>query len=274
LIDLHLHTTASDGALSPSALALQARAAGLSVFSVTDHDTVAGLAEAQRSAVDAGIECIAGIEISAVSDGRDVHMLGYFIDAASGSLQRFLERQREDRLRRVREMGGRLAALGAPIDVTPILADASRGRSVGRPQIAEALLAAGHIATRDEAYSRFLEFGGPAFVPRCGTSPAEVVALIHDAGGLASMAHPGLTRLDHLIPQLAGAGLDALEARHSDHDRETEARYRAMARELGLLITGGSDFHGADSGHRVSQLGVVTLPEEDYAALKARAARV
>ena len=274
MIDLHLHTTASDGALSPSALALQARAAGLSVFSVTDHDTVAGLAEAQRSAVDAGIECIAGIEISAVSDGRDVHMLGYFIDAASGSLQRFLERQREDRLRRVREMGGRLAALGAPIDVTPILADASRGRSVGRPQIAEALLAAGHIATRDEAFSRFLEFGGPAFVPRCGTSPAEVVALIHDAGGLASMAHPGLTRLDHLIPQLAGAGLDALEARHSDHDRETEARYRAMARELGLLITGGSDFHGADSGHRVSQLGVVTLPEEDYAALKARAARV
>ena len=270
MIDLHLHTTASDGTLSPSALVLQARDAGLSVFSVTDHDTTAGLAEARDAAATAGLEFVPGIEITAVADGRDIHVLGYFLDPSSASLTRFLSAQRDDRLRRVREMGGRLAALGAPIDIAPILADAARGRSVGRPQVADALLAAGHVVDRDEAFSRYLEFGGPAFIPRCGAAPADAVAIIHGAGGLASLAHPGLLRRDDLIPVMAAAGLDALEARHSDHDAEMEARYRALARDLGLAVTGGSDFHGGD-GHRVPRLGIVGLPAEDYEALKRRA---
>lgn len=270
MIDLHLHTTASDGTLSPPDLVGKARAAGLSIFSITDHDTTAGLADGLAAARAAGAELVPGIEISAVADGRDVHVLGYFIDPAAGALRAFLDRQREDRVRRVREMGTQLAALGAPIDVAPILAEAARGRSVGRPQIASALLAAGHVTTRDEAFRRFLEFGGPAFVPRCGATPAEVVAIIHDAGGLASLAHPGLMRRDHLIAPLAAAGLDALEVRHSDHDVATETKYRALARALGLLVTGGSDFHG-DSGYRVSRLGAVTLSPEDFAPLRARA---
>ena len=272
MIDLHTHTTASDGTYAPSELVSKARAAGLLHFSITDHDTTAGLAEARAAARHEGLELIDGIEISAVSEGRDVHVLGYFIDPESPVLRAFLARQRDDRLRRVREMGTRLQALGAAIDVAPILADAARGRSVGRPQIAAALVAAGHVATRDDAFRQFLEFGGPAFIPRAGAPPEEVVGIIHAAGGLASLAHPGLARRDHLIPVLAAAGLDAIEVRHSDHDAATEARYREMARALGLLVTGGSDFHG-DSGHRESRLGRVTLDAEDFAALRTRATR-
>jgi predicted metal-dependent phosphoesterase TrpH len=272
VIDLHLHTTASDGALPPPELVIQARAAGLSIFSITDHDTTAGSEAALAPARDAGLELVPGIEISAVADGRDVHVLGYFIDPTSPRLRRFLLDQREERLRRVRDISARLAALGVPVDVAPIVADAARGRSVGRPQIAEALLAAGHVTTRNEAFDRFLESGGPAFVPRRGARPEEVIGIIHEAGGLASLAHPGLTRRDELIPALAAAGLDALEARHSDHDPATEARYRTLARQLGIAVSGGSDYHGVDAGHRVAMLGRITLDVEDFATLRDRAA--
>lgn len=207
-----------------------------------------------------------------MAEGRDVHVLGYFIDTASGSLRAFLDRQRADRVRRVVEMSDRLSALGYPIDVAAILADATGGRSVGRPQVAAALLAAGHVRTRDEAFDRFLEFGGAAYVARAGTTPADVVAIIHKAGGVASLAHPGVTARDDLIAPLAAAGLDALEARHSDHDRATEARYRALAAGLGLLVSGGSDYHGA-SGHRAGRLGQVTLARDDFDKLAAAAGR-
>ena len=215
---------------------------------------------------------VPGIEISAVTDGRDLHILGYFIDTASAALRAFLVRQREDRVRRLAEMGRRLSALGCPIDVAPIAAAAARGQSVGRPQVAAALLAAGHVQTRDEAFQRFLEFGGAAFVPRLGASPEEVVDLIHAAGGVASLAHPGITQRDHLIAPLAAAGLDAIEAAHSDHDAATEARYRALAADLGLLVTAGSDFHGA-SGHRASRFGSVSLTAGEFDALSDAADR-
>ena len=269
MIDLHLHTTASDGTLSPSELVFQARAAGLSIISITDHDTTAGSDAAQAVARDAGLRLVPGIEISAVAEGRDVHVLGYFFDSTFPSLRAFLDRQRVDRIRRVAEMGARLAALGCPIDVTPILADAGRGRSVGRPQIAAALLAAGHVRTRDEAFDRFLQSGGAAYVSRQGTSPEQVVAIVHEAGGVASLAHPGVTGRDHLIAPLAAAGLDAIEAVHSDHDAVTQARYRALAASLGLMVTGGSDFHGT-LAHRISRLGTVTLPLADFEALERR----
>jgi predicted metal-dependent phosphoesterase TrpH len=164
-------------------------------------------------------------------------------------------------------MAERLAAQGCPIDVAPILESASRGRSVGRPQIAGALLAAGYVATRDEAFARFLEHGGCAYVPRRGASPAEVVGIIHEAGGLASLAHPGLVRRDDLIAPLARAGLDALEVRHSDHDEAMEARYRALARDLGLLVTGGSDYHG-ELQHRTSRFGSLSIARDEFDALR------
>jgi predicted metal-dependent phosphoesterase TrpH len=252
---------------------LKARRAGLSTISITDHDTTTGVEAARRAAHDAGVELIPGIEMTAVEDGRDTHVLGYFIDTASSSLQAFLDRQRADRRRRIHEMRDRLAALGCPIDVDPILDDAARGRSVGRPQIAGALLKAGHVRTRDEAFDRFLEFGGPAYVPRAGTSARDIVRLIHEAGGVASLAHPGLSNRDHLIGTLAASGLDAIEARHADHDAAAEGRYRKLAADLGLAVTGGSDFHGDAAGHRVSPLGTITLPASDFERLRIVAER-
>jgi 3',5'-nucleoside bisphosphate phosphatase len=272
LIDLHLHTTASDGHLRPSDLVEAAHAAGLTTMSITDHDTTAGLEEGRTAAQALGIAFVPGIEISAVAEGRDLHVLGYFIDVGSSVLRALLERQQVDRVRRVSAMADRLAALGCPIDPEPVLADARRGRSVGRPQIALALVDAGHVRTRDEAFTRYLEHGGPAYVARAGTSPEAVIEVIHEAGGIASLAHPGVSRRDHLIPALVDAGLDAIEARHSDHDAAAEAHYRSLARTHRLLVTGGSDFHG-EAGHRAAGLGRVTLPLEDYAALRAAVPR-
>jgi len=268
VIDLHLHTTASDGSLAPAALVRAAHAAGLTVISVTDHDTVAGIDEARTEAAALGLEVVPGIEISAVADGRDLHILAYFIDTAAPALGELLTRQCADRARRIIATADRLAELGVPIDPAPILAAAARGQSVGRPHVATSLLAAGHVQTREDAFRRFLEQGGPAYVPRQGVSPEEVIAVIHQSRGLASVAHPGVSRTDGRLADLAKAGLDAIEVRHPDHDAETEARYRGVARELQLLVTGGSDYHG-DTGHRTAALGAVSLPAVDFAALRA-----
>ena len=277
MIDLHLHTTASDGAFSPSELVRRARAAHLSIIAITDHDTTAGSCAARDGAREAGLELIPAIEISSVDEGRDIHMLGYFIDAESADLAGFLDAQRVERVRRITAMGDRLSSLGCPVDVSPILDTVRCGRSVGRPQIADALVRGGFAASRDEAFTKYLEFGAPAFVPRSGASPADVIRVVHDAGGIVSMAHPGLTRRDDLIPALAAVGLDALEVRHSEHDEATEARYRALASSLGLAVTAGSDYHG-DTGRRASALGNVVMPSADfeafwYAAERRRAGR-
>jgi 3',5'-nucleoside bisphosphate phosphatase len=274
VIDLHLHTTASDGTLSPDALVGRAADAGLTTISVTDHDTTAGLDAARRACDARRMTLVNGIEITAVEQGRDVHVLGYFFDPASPRLVEFLAAQRADRLRRVREMGARLDALGYPIDVDRMLAAASLqdGRSIGRPALADALVAAGHARSRDEAFERLLGTGRPAFVPRAGLSAADVVATIHDAGGIASLAHPGIIGLDSLVPRLASGGLDAIEVRHSDHPPAVEAHYRALASAHGLLVSGGSDYHG-EHVHRHVQLGAVTLDAHDFDALHRRARR-
>jgi predicted metal-dependent phosphoesterase TrpH len=271
LIDLHLHTTASDGTLAPAALVARAAGAGLRVISVTDHDTLAGLGEARAAAVAHGIRLINGVEITAIEGGRDVHLLGYFVDAAHDGLATFLDRQRIDRVRRVREMSERLSALGCGIEIQPLLDAAASvaGRSIGRPQIADALVAAGHARDRTDAFDRFVGVDSAAYVPRSGVTPDEVIALVGAAGGLVSLAHPGLTAVDAIIPRLAAAGLTALEVRHSDHSPETEARYRALAARHGLAVSGGSDFHG-DSGHRITTLGAVTLDAGDFRALESR----
>jgi predicted metal-dependent phosphoesterase TrpH len=271
VIDLHLHTTASDGTLPPSALVARAAAAGLRIIAVTDHDTLEGLAEAREAAVAHGLRVIDGVEITAVEDHRDVHMLGYFVDPASAGLRDFLSRQRADRLRRVRDIGDRLAALGLPIDVESLLAGGARrpGRSIGRPQVAAALVAAGHARDREDAFDRLIGSDCPAYVPRRGARPDEVIAIVRRAGGIVSLAHPALTRQDHIIPRLASAGLAALEVRHADHDALAEQHYRALAAQHGLAVSGGSDFHG-DSGPRAATLGSVVLPFEDFTAFESR----
>jgi predicted metal-dependent phosphoesterase TrpH len=271
VIDLHLHTTASDGTLSPRDLVARAASARLTTISVTDHDTVAGLDEATGAADALGLEIVPGIEITAVEDGRDVHVLGYYFDPEFAGLAEFLILQRRDRLRRVREICDRLSSMGMQVAADDVLAAASEtGRSVGRPAIADALVRGGHARDRDDAFRRLIGRGSPAFVPRQGVSAADVIDVIAQAGGIASLAHPGLAGIDDLIPVLAARGLAALEARHSDHPPDVEARYRALASRLGLVVSGGSDFHGPD-GSNGSALGIVTLDGDDFAALAARA---
>jgi 3',5'-nucleoside bisphosphate phosphatase len=267
-----MHTTASDGRLSPSALVSRAAAVGLSTISVTDHDTVAALADVLKETAAAGMTLVSGIEITSVHAQRDVHILGYFIDESDPDLARFLTEQRSHRLDRAREIAARLSRLGRPIDVETLLGDAaaSPGSSVGRPVIARAMIDAGHVTSFEEAFDRFLGSGQPAFVPRTGLSPAAVVAAIHAAGGVASLAHPGVTRQPALIGPLADEGLDAIEAYHSDHTAEMQHAALATAGRLGLLVSGGSDYHG-DVVRR--PLGGVTLPRADFEALAARAKR-
>jgi 3',5'-nucleoside bisphosphate phosphatase len=270
VIDLHLHTTASDGLLDPAALVERAAAAGLKTIAVTDHDTVGGIAAARSAAPSFGLDVVAGIEITAVEDGRDVHVLGYFLDPDSDSLARFLAVQRRDRLRRVGEMGEKLAALGHAIDVEALLATARGSRSVGRPAIADALVAAGHAVDRNDAFARLLGRGRPAFVPRAGVPGAGVISVIHEAGGIASLAHPGLAEDDSLIRPLAAAGLDAIEVWHCDHSPAQRQHYFTVADQLGLARSGGSDFHG-DGVHRACRLGAIQLPQAEFARLQALA---
>jgi predicted metal-dependent phosphoesterase TrpH len=269
LVDLHLHTTASDGHCTPSELVDRARRACVSVMAVTDHDTVAAIAEVQSVADASGIDAVAGIELTAVEGGRDVHMLGYFIDPRHTGLGTFLSRQRAQRIARVEALGLRLAQLGMPIDIGPLLTQAREqggGRSVGRPQIAAAMIAAGYVADTREAFDRWLATGRPAFVPRHGVPPAEVIGIVHAAGGLASLAHPGQTEVDSRIAAYAEAGLDAIEVYHPDHEADAVDRYRGIASRLKLLVTGGSDFHGdADHGY---EPGTIALPLDDWIRLR------
>jgi len=272
VIDLHAHTTASDGQLAPAALVERARAAGVRVLGVTDHDTTAGIAAATAVGGALGVAVVPGIEVTAVLDARDVHVLGYFVDPGSAALSAFLAGQRADRVRRARAIGDRLRELGCPIDIDALVAATPNGKALARPTIAAALVRAGHVGSVQEAFDRLIGEGRPAYQGRRGASPAEVVAIIARAGGVASLAHPGLLGRDELIPGLAAAGLPAIEVYHSDHDEDDVARYLSLARELGLAITGGSDFHG-DHTHRHAVLGSIGLPEEDYARLCERAGR-
>jgi 3',5'-nucleoside bisphosphate phosphatase len=210
LIDLHTHTTASDGRLAPEDLVRRAAAEGVTVLSVTDHDTVAAANAASSACASAGIEFVPGIEITATWQEVDVHILGYFVDVTSPTLDGFLTRQRQRRIDRVRTIVERLQQLGMPLDadalVRPALDDPSK--SAGRPWVARALVAAGFVATPDLAFHKWLGRGRPAFVPRLGGVPEEIIGQIHAAGGLGSLAHPGLLRQDDWIPGFIAAGLD------------------------------------------------------------------
>jgi 3',5'-nucleoside bisphosphate phosphatase len=271
LIDLHTHTTESDGWCAPGDLVARAAAAGVTVLAVTDHDTVGACEAAADACAAAGITFVAGIEITAIRGDHDVHVLGYFIDVAAPRLLTFLSEQRLGRIDRLRQVLAKLATLGLALDAEAILGPALNAprKSAGRPWIARALVEAGHVASTDEAFDRWLGRGKPAFVPRVGASPAEVISRIHDAKGIASLAHPALVGHDEWIDGLVADGLDALEAYHSEHDAIATSRYLAAARTLRIGVSGGSDFHG-DPSHGPKQPGAVSLPRDLYEALLTR----
>lgn len=270
MIDLHLHTTASDGTLDPAALVERAHSAGVRTLAVTDHDTMAGVAAAAEVAAGLKLEFLPGIEITAVVDGRDVHILAYFLDPTPQGLESFLQEQREDRVERARGMVDRLKTLGVPIEIEPTIEHANaEGRSVARPVLARALVQAGHARTEQDAFDRWIGDGGPAYVARRGSSPADVVRLVSRAGGISSIAHPGLLGRDELIPSLAMAGLTALEVYHPEHDTAAQSRYARLATQHELAISGGSDFHG-DGHRRAKSLGSIGLPREAFMTLLQR----
>lgn len=269
-VDLHIHTNASDGLLEPAALVRAVRAAQVEVFSVTDHDTVDALDEARRAADTAGLTLIAGIELSAYWGAVEFHILGYFIDPANAVLRTFLGTTREARRERLHAMLSRLHAMGMRVPAGDVLARARNG-NVGRPHLARALVEHGFVGSADEAFDRYLGSDKPAYVPRPDVSVGDAIGVIREAGGIASLAHPGLHNRDEAIPDLVAAGLAAIEVYHPKHAFGRARRYRRVAQQHGLLITGGSDFHGVDERDHASVPGLPCLPEADYERLLAAA---
>jgi predicted metal-dependent phosphoesterase TrpH len=272
MIDLHTHTTASDGRCTPAELVARAAAAGVTVLSVTDHDTVDACEAVGTACAAARIIFVPGIEITAVRDEADVHVLGYFLDARSARLRVFLAGQRQRRVDRVGRIIVQLEKRGLHLDADAILRPAidQPGKSIGRPAVARALVAAGYVKTSNEAFASWLSRGRPGFVAREGAAPDNVIAQIHDAGGIASIAHPGLLRRDEWIAGFAASGLDAIEAYHTNHDEEMTGCYRSVAHRLGLSISGGSDYH-ADESHGSAYPGSVALPADAFDELRDRA---
>ena len=272
-VDLHLHTTASDGQLSPTGLVQLALEQGLDVIAITDHDTTNGIEEAQQAAQRSPV-VIPGIELSADNNGVDVHTLGYFLDIHAPVFQERLARFRTDRLQRGRRIVEKLDALGLPLDWARVVAIAHDG-SVGRAHIARAIVEAGYVQTVKEAFDRYLHTGGPAYVARQRMSPEEAIELIHSAGGVAVLAHPGL--VSHyeslLVDRLVPAGLDGIEVVHPDNPPPVEQRARELAKQYGLIMTGGSDFHDMAwvEATGKAMIGSVTPPEGCAEALRARA---
>jgi predicted metal-dependent phosphoesterase TrpH len=265
--DLHLHTRFSDGTYTPEEVVARAKHHGLAALALTDHDTVEGCAPTAALCQPAGIEFITGTELTAEQDGNELHLLAYFVDTANVKLLAEIAKFQAVRQNRVREMVARLNELKIPLRADAVFALANC-RSPGRPHVARALVQGGHCASADEAFQRFLKKDRPAWVPKFKMSAAHAIELIHQAGGLAVMAHPGLNRTDDAIPGLAGAGLDGLECFHTKHSASTTQRYLKMAEQHHLLVTGGSDCHGASKGKPV--IGTVKLPYEYVKQLKQR----
>jgi 3',5'-nucleoside bisphosphate phosphatase len=252
LADLHTHTTASDGKHRPEEVVRMARQAGLSAVAITDHDTVAGVAEAMEAGLQYGIRVVPGVEISTSADGKDIHILGYGFQQDDPILLQRLESLREVRNRRNEEMIARLNGLGIPITLAEVELEASaspRGDgSVGRPHMAEVLVRGGFAKDLRDAFNRYLGDTGAAYVNPPRIDPEESVSWIHEAGGAAIVAHPGLYRNDRLVLELLDRGADGLEAYHSDHDESMQRHYKTLAKSRGKLVTGGSDFHGTRGG--------------------------
>ncbi len=279
-IDLHAHTTASDGSLSPTELAQQAAALGLSALAVTDHDTLGGLAEAQAAADQIGLDLIPGVELSVEDEGGRFHLLGYLFDPNNSPLQTALKTLRASRAARNEQMAQKMAELGLPVTLNDVRAEAGEDADViARPHFARALIKKGVVHSVQEAFDRYLSTGKPLYQPKEVLTPRDAIALLHAAGGLAVMAHPGLVPLgaDALAQRIEWlaqeTGMDGLEAYYSQHGPAQTDRFLSLAHQNNLLVTGGSDFHGTPKPH--VPLGIVfegkPAPPALLTALRAKA---
>lgn len=243
-IDLHLHTHFSDGTFTPEEVIRRAIEAGLSAISITDHDTLSGLAPA-RAAAGTAIELIPGVEITVAFRDRDLHLLGYGFREKDPALNRFLQDARIRRHGRIRTMVDRLKERGVEVTFEEVLAVAGNGDSMGRPHLAEVLLRKGVVGSMPEAFDRFLGDRAPCFVKQATLTVSEAAQMIRQAGGVSVLAHPRRLVEDEWIPELVAAGIQGIEVYHPDHTPAVAEMYRRMATTLGLQITGGSDCHGA-----------------------------
>jgi hypothetical protein len=263
--DLHLHTYFSDGTFSPEELVGHGHRLGFAALALTDHDSVEGCARMTAACQAAGIDFIPGTELTAEHNDTEIHLLGYYLDTENQTLLTEITKFQAVRQNRIREMVARLNGLNVPLKVESVFALANC-KSPGRPHVARALVKAGLVGNLDEAFERFLKKNRPAWVPKAKMSALEAVELIHQAGGLAVMAHPGLNRTDDVIPVLVEAGMDGIECFHTKHSTAASERYLEMADKFHLLITGGSDCHGFSKGKPL--IGTVKLPYDHVQKLK------
>jgi len=255
--DLHCHTTASDGLLTPTELVVLAAELGLKGIGITDHDTIQGWKEAEEAGDKHQIRILRGIELSTEWQGREVHILGYEMDGSSNDLNEKLGFMRAAREQRMLKILDCLKAQGIHISVDEVQQFA-QGESIGRPHIARALMERGFVRSIGEGFDRYIGNGAPAYVPRFKLTPEEGIEIVRAAHGVAVLAHPGVHRLEEGIPDWIEAGLQGIEVLHSDHKPEDEKKYGAIAKEYHLLATGGSDFHGEvlKPGVRLGRWGV------------------
>lgn len=261
-IDLHAHTSASDGSLTPTELVQKATGLGLSALAVTDHDTIHGLPEAIEAASGSDLDLVAGVELSVEDDAGRFHLLGYLFDPNHDELLSTLAQIRKSRAERNALMAEKMRRLGLPVTMDDVRAEAGENAEViARPHFAQALMRKGVVSSVQEAFNRYLATGKPLYMPKQILTAADAIALLHRAGGLAVMAHPGLVPLNdealrNRIESLArDSGLDGIEAYYSQHTPAQTERFLAIADRLNLAVTGGSDFHGASKPH--VPLGVV-----------------
>ncbi len=262
--DLHVHSVASDGSLTVEQIVSQALELGLSGLAITDHDSVEAVPRALEAARNSQLLVVPGVELSSVHNGHDVHILGYFADMTSRHFREHLDDLRVARAARAKAIVTELQSAGYDVTLNDVL-DLSDGGAVGRSHVARALVAAGHATTVGDAFQRLLGRGRPFYVPKDVRSPHEVIGVILDAGGLPVLAHPGITKVDGLIPDLVSAGLRGLEAYHGEHDDNARRLYVTLAQEHGLLVTGGSDFHNESAPG--PGLGGADVPESVLSAL-------
>jgi predicted metal-dependent phosphoesterase TrpH len=267
--DLHLHTYFSDGTYSPEELVEQAKRQDLHVLALTDHDTVEGCKPTAAACNAADIEFIVGTELTAEQDSHEIHILGYGIDLENSRFLTEIGKFQTVRQDRIREMVQRLNQLNVPLQAEQVFALANC-RAPGRPHVARAMVQAGLVGSLDEAFERFLKKNRPAWVPKFKMSASEATELIHQAGGVAVMAHPGLNRSDEVIPAMVDGGLDGIECFHTKHSNATADHYLQMAAHFNLLVTGGSDCHGLSKGRPL--IGSVRLAYKHVERLKAKVA--
>ena len=267
--DLHLHTKFSDGTFTPEELVARAHQLGFAAIALTDHDTIEGCARAAAACAAAGMEFIPGAELTAEHADTEVHIIGYLLDTQNKTLLEKISGFQAQRQNRIYEMCAALNKEGIPLKAEAVFALANC-KSPGRPHVARTLVKEKLIGNLDEAFEKYLKKGRPAWIPKTKMSALEAVELIHQAGGLAVMAHPGLNRTDEIIPALVEAGLDGIECFHTKHSTVMSERYLMIAEKHHLLVTGGSDCHGFSKKNPL--IGTVKLPYEHveklYAAKK------